>query len=110
MEFCSHSEWSNDSKIQVIQYSSVLVSVFIRGILQKKNGRDTIINADASNTELLFRIIQWFALVFGIVRKGLSHFDNCIPTSSPHLSQFFPMFGSYNLIPLCTSLCGHLGC
>ena len=30
-----------------------------RGILRKKNGRDTIhFNADASNTELLFRIIH----------------------------------------------------
>ena len=37
------------------------VSALIRGILKKKNGRDTIhINADDSNTELLFRISQWF--------------------------------------------------
>ena len=35
------------------------ISALSRGILKKKNGRDTIhFNADASNTELLFRIIH----------------------------------------------------
>ena len=34
------------------------VSALSRGILKQKNGRDTVhFNADASNTELLFRII-----------------------------------------------------
>ena len=35
------------------------ISALSRGILKKKNGRDTIhFNADASNTELLFQIIH----------------------------------------------------
>ena len=35
------------------------ISALSRGILKKKNNRDTIhFNADASNTELLFRIIH----------------------------------------------------
>ena len=51
-------KWCNESRIQFIQYSRVSV-LLSRGILKKKNGRDTIhFNADASNTELLFRIIH----------------------------------------------------
>ena len=35
------------------------ISALSRGILKKKNGRDAIhVNADSSNTELLFRIIH----------------------------------------------------
>ena len=58
MRFYSHSNWWNDSKIQVIQYSRVSL-LLSRGILEKKNGRDTIhFNADASNTEFLFQIVH----------------------------------------------------
>ena len=47
-----------DSKVPVIQYSQS-ISALRRGILKKKNGRDTIhFNADASNTELTFRNIH----------------------------------------------------
>ena len=36
------------------------ISALSRGILKRKNGRDTIhFTADASNTELLFRIIHF---------------------------------------------------
>ena len=47
--------------MQRYRSSSILKSIssFSRGILRKKNGRDTKrFNADASNTELLFRIIH----------------------------------------------------
>ena len=47
----------NDAKI-LVQYSRVSV-LRVVGTLKKKNNRDTIhFNADASNTELLFRIIH----------------------------------------------------
>ena len=53
-----HLRWWNDSKIQVIQDSRVLV-LLSRGTLKKKTGRDTIhFYADVSNTELLLRLIH----------------------------------------------------
>ena len=88
------------------------VSALIRGILKKKNGRDTKhINADDSNTELLFRIIQWFALVLSWHRQ-----QGSLPLRQLYSNIFsasfsiLPMFGSSNPIALCTSLCGHLSC
>ena len=89
------------------------VSVLIREILKKKNGRETpytsmrMTRTQNSCSESFSGLLLCCR---GIVRKGLCHFDNCILTSSPHLSQLFPMFGSFTLIPLCTSLCGHLSC
>ena len=58
MGFYSHSIGGT---IQRYRSSSILksTSAFSRGILKKKKGRDTKhFNADASNTELLFRIIH----------------------------------------------------
>ena len=50
-------KWWSDSKTLVIQYSRV--SALSRGILKKKEWqRHQHFNADASNTELLFRIIH----------------------------------------------------
>ena len=58
MGFHSHSNGGNDSKIQ--NQFSWGIGALSRGILVKKKGRDTIhLNADASNTELLFRIISF---------------------------------------------------
>ena len=61
MGIYSHSKWWNDSKIPVIQYSRVSVLRVVQscGILKKTNDRDTVhFHADASNSELLFRIIH----------------------------------------------------
>ena len=52
-------------------------SAWSRGILQKKNGRDTIhINAEASNTEILFRIIHFVnkVSIYGAVPNWCEQF------------------------------------
>ena len=54
----SPRRWWNDSKKPVTQYSRVSVLEIV-GILKRKRNRDTIhFNANASNTELLFRTIH----------------------------------------------------
>ena len=58
MEFRSFTDGCKDSRKHVIQSSQVPVLLSC-GILRRLKGKETIhFNADASNTELLFRIIQ----------------------------------------------------
>ena len=67
MGLYSPLKWWKDSKI----------SVMSRGIQKKKNNRDTIrFNADASNTELLFRIMHSVnqLSIYGAVSNWCEHF------------------------------------
>ena len=61
--------WWKDSKTPLISKS---ISALSRGILKNKNNRGTVhVNADASNTELLFRIIHFVSQlsIHGAVSK-----------------------------------------
>ena len=53
----SHSDGGSDSKVQVIQYSRVLV-LWVVEFWKRRMAGTPHFNADASNTELLFRIIH----------------------------------------------------
>ena len=69
-------DWWNGSRMQV---NPVFKSIpaLSRGILKRGNGSDTIhFNADASNTELLFRIIRSVnqLSIYGAVSKWCEQF------------------------------------
>ena len=70
-------KWYNDSRKQVIQ-SFAGTSALSLGILRRLKGKETThFNADASNTELLFRIIHSAnqLSVYGTVSDWSGQFD-----------------------------------
>ena len=65
LSYTPEGHWDSTANLMVERFKDAghpvfkSISALSRGILKKKNGRDTIhFSADASNTELLFRIIH----------------------------------------------------